>query len=147
MPLRPDTPPSLPQPRGPLSEHVLGALTSAPHDLPPAPPATGNVLEGDDDFHLTLYCLYELHYRGFEDVDDGWEWEPSLLRVRRKLESCFEEALRKELDDPGAGSQATASAPASTPTPDQLADHLRQLLDSTSGPSLSRSLEMRASVD
>src|SRR3954452_15113690 len=116
-----DIPPHLPRPRGPLSDHVLAALALRPHELPPAPPATGNVLEGDDDFHLTLYCLYELHYRGFEDVDDGWEWEPSLLRVRRKLESCFEEALRKELDEPGAGSQATAS----TPTPDQLADHLR----------------------
>src|SRR3954452_22328195 len=129
-----DIPPPLPRPRGPLSEHVLNALTSAPHDLPPAPPATGDVLRGDDDFHLTLYCLYELHYRGFEGVDESWEWDPSLLRVRRKLESCFEEALRTEI-------------PAETTSPDALPDHLRQLLDETSGPSVSRYLEMRATLD
>src|SRR3954469_14876692 len=129
-----DIPPPLPQPRGPLSEHVLRALTQAPHDLPPAPPATGHVLRGDDDFHLTLYCLYELHFRGFQGVDDRWEWDPSLLRVRRKLESCFEEALRAEIA-------------VETPTPDELANHLRLLLDSATGPSLSRYLEMRATVD
>src|SRR3954453_15190062 len=134
MPLRPDTPPPLPQPRGPLSEHVLGALTSAPYDLPPAPPATGNVLQGDDDFHLTLYCLYELHYRGFEGVDDRWEWEPSLLRVHQKLESCFEEALRTEIRG-------------ETTSPEDLPDRLKQLLESAEGPSLSRYLEMRATLE
>jgi hypothetical protein len=95
------------------------------------------VLAGDDDFHLTLYCLYELHYRGFMGVDERWEWEPSLLRVRRKLESCFEEALRAELDDRGGQS--------ATPSPEELAAHLRLLLDQASGPSVSRYLEMRAS--
>jgi hypothetical protein len=129
-----DTPPPLPKPRGPLSEHVLHALTQTPHDLAPAPPATGDVLAGDDDFHLTLYCLYELHYRGFEDVDERWEWDPSLLRVRQKLESCFEEALRTEL----AGEEPP------TPQPGELADHLKLLLESANGPSLSRYLEMRA---
>src|SRR4051794_2527197 len=139
-----DTPPPLPQPRGPLSEHVLGALRSAPHDLPPAPPATGDVLRGDDDFHLTLYCLYELHYRGFEGVDDRWEWDPSLIRVRQKLESCFEEALRTEL---GVGAGAGAPAHAPMPAPSELPDHLKLLLDSAGGPSLSRYLEMRASLE
>src|SRR4051794_2453194 len=129
-----DTPPQLPQPRGPLSEHVLTALGRTPHELPPAPPATGDVLQGDDDFHLTLYCLYELHYRGFEDVDERWEWDPSLLRVRQKLESCFEEALRTEL----VGQEPP------TPAPGELADHLKLLLESANGPSLSRYLEMRA---
>jgi hypothetical protein len=129
-----DTTPPLPQPRGPLSEHVLQALVLAPHDLPPAPPATGDVLQGDDDFHLTLYCLYELHYRGFEDVDDRWEWNPSLMRVRQKLEGCFEEALRAEIG-------------AETTEPDTLADYLKQLLDSATGPSLSRYLEMRATLE
>jgi hypothetical protein len=129
-----DTPPPLPQPRGPLSEHVLQALVLAPHELPPAPPAPGEVLQGDDDFHLTLYCLYELHFRGFEGVDDRWEWDPSLLRVRRKLESCFEEALRAEIAE-------------ETPPPGELPNHLKLLLDSTTGPSLSRYLETRATLD
>jgi hypothetical protein len=126
--------PRLPEARGPLSEHVLAALQQPPHDLPPAPPATGDVLQGDDDFHLTLYCLYELHYRGFEGVDDAWEWEPSLLRVRRKLESCFEEALRG------------AIAPERV-EPDDVPQRLKDILDEADGPSLSRFLEMRASED
>jgi len=33
----------------------------------------------DDDLHLALYCCYELHYRGFDGVDPGWEWDPHLL--------------------------------------------------------------------
>src|SRR4051812_5912846 len=135
-----DTPPRLPSPRGPLSEHVLHALTETPHELPPAPPATGDVLSGDDDFHLTLYCLYELHYRGFDGVDDRWEWDPSLLRVRQKLESCFEEALRTEL---------TAEVPAHPPLPTatELPNHLKLLLESAGGPSLSRNLETRATLE
>jgi hypothetical protein len=133
---RRDIPPALPHPRGPLSEHVLAALTLPPHELPPAPPATGDVLRGDDDFHLTLYCLYELHFRGFQGVDDEWEWHPSLLRVRRKLESCFEEALREQLEPEPA-----------LPAPADLPNHLRLLLDSAPGPSLSRYLEARATLD
>jgi hypothetical protein len=138
MPVEPrlDIAPPLPQPRGPLSEHVLGALAQPRHELGPAPPATGEVLAGDEDFHLTLYCLYELHYRSFQGVDDGWEWEPSLLRVRTKLESCFEEALRTELDD---GHRV--------PAPADLPDHLKLLLESSSGPSLSRYLETRATLE
>src|SRR3954467_10699557 len=132
--------PRLPEARGPLSEHGLDALQQPPHDLPPAPPATGDVLQGDDDFHLTLYCLYELHYRGFEGVDDGWEWAPSLLRVRQKLESCFEEALRAGLDAAEAEAEAA-------PSPAQLPEHLKRILESASGPSLSRYLEMRATLD
>ena len=32
-----------------------------------------------------LYVMYELFYRGFEGVDDDWEWDPELLaRPRRR---------------------------------------------------------------
>ena len=126
--------PRLPESRGPLSDHVFAALRQPPHDLPPAPPATGDVLQGDDDFHLTLYCIYELHYRGFEGVDDAWEWEPSLLRVRRKLESCFEEALRAKL-------------PPEHVAPDDVPQRLKDILGQADGPSISRFLEMRASEE
>jgi hypothetical protein len=131
-----DTSPPLPEPRGPLSELVLGALAQPPHELPPAPAVEGDVLAGDDDFHLALYCLYELHYRSFDGVDDRWEWEPSLLRLRAHLEDVFESALRAALCDDDL-----------EPTAAQLPDHLKQLLESPGGPSLSRYLETRATLD
>ena len=70
-------------------ERLRGAargLVSAktPHD----DPLTG------DDFQLALYVCYELHYRGFDEVDDRWEWEPSLIAFRATLERTFEGALR-----------------------------------------------------
>src|SRR4051794_21152783 len=68
---------TLPQPRGPLSEALFDDLRMAPHDLSGLP----GTLE-PEDLHLALYCCYELHYRGFDGVDDRWEWEPSLLRLR-----------------------------------------------------------------
>jgi hypothetical protein len=123
-----------PQPRGDLSELVLSALAEAPFELAPALPRHGDVLAGDEDFHLALYCLYELHYRSFEGVDDRWEWDPSLLRLRGELERRFEHALREALP---------AVAPASADVPEQL----ETLLAAAGGPSLSRYLETRATAD
>ena len=129
----------LPEPRGELSELLLDALAQPPHELPASLPGGHALLEGDDDFHVALYCLYELHYRGFEHVDDRWEWDPSLLRVRAELERRFEDALREAL----AGETA---ADAHTP-PSEIPQRLRELLDGVTGPSLSRFLEMRATAD
>jgi hypothetical protein len=50
----------------------------------------------DDDAQLALSCCYELHYRGFAGVDPEWEWAPSLLTVRRRLERRFEERVADE---------------------------------------------------
>ena len=85
-----------PTPRGPLSGAVLAALSSEPGSLEVAPKepdvAVGDPL-ADDDLHLALYVCYELHYRGVQDVDERWEWDPSLLGVRSRLEGAFEAAL------------------------------------------------------
>ncbi|MPY93927.1 MAG: iron-containing redox enzyme family protein [Acidimicrobiia bacterium] len=51
-----------------------------------------------DDLHLALYCCYELHYRSFAGVGDGWEWHPPLLAFRAGLEEPFEAALRQRCD-------------------------------------------------
>ena len=82
----------LPRERGPLSSAVISALAgTAPLDSPALTravqllPDTVDVLV-DDDVHLALWTMYELHYRGFEGVDDDWEWDPDLLRVRNALE-------------------------------------------------------------
>ncbi|KQR17671.1 hypothetical protein ASF78_00410 [Cellulomonas sp. Leaf334] len=60
--------------------------------------ATADALT-DDDLQLTLWTLYALHYRGFEGVDEAWEWHPDLLRLRRILEVAVEAALRDQVPD------------------------------------------------
>jgi hypothetical protein len=112
---------------------VLETLRAPVHALDRAP-APGDEPLGGEDFHLALYVLYELSYRGFAGVDADWEWEPSLIALRRGLERSFETALRDAL-------------PAE---PDAIADvpgYLKALLESADGPSLSRFLEMRATLD
>ncbi len=67
---------ALPAPRGALSACVLAALRdgAAPRDPPRVHEPYG------EDAQLTLYCLYELHYRGFACVDAEREWDLDLLR-------------------------------------------------------------------
>jgi hypothetical protein len=98
------------------------------------PELAGEALS-DDDFHLALYACYELHYRGFAGVDPGWEWEPSLLGFRRRLEERFEAAL--------AGAVAVPSPVAAQQIPEVLA----WLIATDQGPSLSRYLARRATSE
>jgi hypothetical protein len=125
--------PDLPAPRGRLSEFLAASLRNPAHAITKAPSPTDGPLAGED-FQLSLYMLYELHYRSFAGVDADWEWEPSLLAVRARLESDFERALRDALP----------------PEPDPIADvpgYLTDLLAGADGPPLSRFLEMRATLD
>jgi hypothetical protein len=85
--------PALPSPRGPLSEQLLLALSGEGVPLGALDPGAPGDPLADEDFQLTLYLSYELHYRGLPGIDDRWEWEPSLLRLRGKLEERFERAL------------------------------------------------------
>jgi hypothetical protein len=86
--------PVLPTARGPLSSALLARLTD---DDPIAVPSLRSIDPlTDDDFHLALWCCYELHHHGFEGVDDDREWDPEVLGFRRILESVFEGALRSE---------------------------------------------------
>ncbi|MFI8260822.1 MULTISPECIES: iron-containing redox enzyme family protein [unclassified Streptomyces] len=101
--------PRLVEAQGELSRAVTEALRS---DAPPVY-ATGAALKADpwgEDLHLALYVLYELHYRGFEGVDDEREWDPDLLRLRQALETRFLHALRTELSHaPRSAEEAFAS--------------------------------------
>jgi hypothetical protein len=126
--------PTLPEPRGELSAFVVEALQQSPHELLPPLPLDADILAGDDDFHLALYTLYELHYRGFEGVDERWEWDPSLLRLRAALEDSFEHALRTAI-------------PAEHVLPDEVPERLKGMIAAADGPSLSRFLETRATAD
>jgi len=87
-----------------LSNAVVNALTRAGSRAEIDVSAIGEVRDptADQDLQLALWMLYELHYRGFRDVDDAAEWDPDLLAARRALEGPFEEALRAlvSLPDP-----------------------------------------------
>jgi hypothetical protein len=88
----------------------------------------------DDDLHLALYLCYELHYRGLDGVDEHWEWEPSLLAFRRRLEDAFERGLRAQASvDPGfEGSIERA---------------LKKLIAADDGPSLSQYLAEEGTLE
>src|SRR3978361_601401 len=94
-------PPALPSPKGPRSARLLDALGGPVRDLGALPP--GDDPLRDDDTALALYLCYEQHYRGWPGVDDGWEWEPSLLRERRRLEDELEAALLDLVGAPARG--------------------------------------------
>jgi len=57
---------------------------------------------GSDDLQLALHLCYGLHYDGFAGVDEAWEWEPSLLTLRRGLEDQFLGGRLAEEDLPGS---------------------------------------------
>ncbi len=120
----------LPGPRGPLSEALCADLVRRAH-LAPATLAVAEQVAArtadpltDDDLQLTLAVCYELHYRGFDEVDPAWEWEPSLLRLRGLLERAHLGALQ-DLVGPV------------TATPDPVDQQLAALIAADDGPSLS----------
>jgi hypothetical protein len=125
----------LPSPRGPLSETLLREIVQEPHTLSaPTVPPDGDVLS-DEDFQLTLYLCYELHYRGLPGVDERWEWNPALLAVRAVLEEAFEGALRAAVPH-----RREAVAPGDL-------DLALRAVAEDEGPSLSSHLRGRASLE
>lgn len=87
----------LPKPRGALSARLFESMQAGTIDA-------GSILAGGpesaDDAHIALWSLYELHYRGFDDLDDDLEWMPQLLAVRAELERSFEADLRRRFESP-----------------------------------------------
>src|SRR5947208_6573783 len=104
----------LPPPRGPLSAWLAATLHSDPGAPVAAmvPPTHGRETAAwqDDDLQLALWCCYELHYRGFEDVDEDWEWHPAVTSFRRVLERRWLAALRSLAG--GAGAMPSGEVPA-----------------------------------
>jgi hypothetical protein len=87
--------PVLPWSRGPLSHFVISALQRQPGSLGATPPISDVDALRSDDFGLALYLCYEVHFRNLTDAD--WEWDPDLLRFRRRMEQVFEARLRDEV--------------------------------------------------
>ncbi|WP_036224911.1 iron-containing redox enzyme family protein [Marmoricola sp. URHB0036] len=84
----------LPRERGPISRHVIGSLVRTQDEAGPIAIGAAEVLD-DGDAQLALWILYELHYRGFDEVAEDREWDLGLLRLRKTLERRFEHELRR----------------------------------------------------
>src|SRR3954462_4956682 len=121
----------LPSPRGELTGFLLDHLQQGLHSLPVGPRP-----DDVDDLHLALYLCYELHYRGLPGVDADWEWEPSLLALRRGLEARFE-------------SELLASVPRdeTTVAPEEMDVVLREIEDADDAPALSTYLEREGTLE
>ena len=95
---------SLPS-RGPLGDLVGALLRGRPDgsisgaEVEEAEHLVAEVADplADDDLQLALYLCFELHYRSFPGVDDGWEWNPTLIAIRQRLERAFVDRLAVEV--------------------------------------------------
>lgn len=143
----------VPAARGPLSSALATALRGIPGPVPEVRAAAeaavaraavgragagadaraGGVL-ADDDVQLALLCMYELHYRGLDGVDEAWEWAPDLLAARAVLEEAFEAAVRELVPVPDTAAR----------TADEVAEALFELTSDDAGPSLSGYVAKRA---
>ncbi|MEU0796766.1 iron-containing redox enzyme family protein [Amycolatopsis sp. NPDC005961] len=126
----------LPHPRGPLSTAVAHRLLGGKPDDTDGGPLPGfaelPVLH-DDDLQLTLWICYELGYRGFDDVDPGWEHTPFVDRVRREAEKRWLAGLRELV-------------PTVAVRPEDVPKALLELVRNDDGPSLAKFLQRRASA-
>ncbi len=120
----------LPQPRGPLSAGLIETLTGAASKT--SWPTLNPTDPFGEDEQLALYVAYELHYRGFDDVDERWEWEPTLLEFRAELEHAFE------------GAVLGLAGPEPEIAPEGVGTALMEMVRADDGPPLSNYIERQA---
>lgn len=117
---------TLPRGRGPLSEALIDTLRRTP---PPAVRLPAEAARDADpygeDLAVALHTCYELHYRGFREVDSTWEWQPELLAFRGELERTFLAALRADVDGGDDVSGALDPLLVETVPGDGVSHHLR----------------------
>jgi hypothetical protein len=119
----------LPESRGELSRALFAALGNG-NPWQDASPAA----DSDADAQIALWVLYELHYHGLASVPAEREWDPDLLRLRRRLESDFEERLRSR-------------APALDGEPHDPVQQLIDLIEGHIGASISHFVQRQADAD
>jgi hypothetical protein len=125
----------LPVPCGPVSALMSDLIRGArPAARPPLP---GRPVLADRDVQLALWTAYELSFRGFDDVDDGQEWDPEVLRLRSEIEGRLEAELRDVTRD--RVEQVSDQEPIGT--------RLLQLVEEAEGPHLSACLRRDASAE
>jgi hypothetical protein len=127
----------LPKARGDLSAAVVERLGAYGPDWDArALPALSDADPlRDEDLQLTLTVCYELHYQGFDEVDDRWEWHPGLLALRAEIERLFERAVRDL-----AGPQQPVDAA-------EIPATLSALTADQGGPSLGRYVQSHATLE
>jgi Iron-containing redox enzyme len=130
----------IPPARGLLSEWLSATLSGDPDGtiVIPEPPRSSGALQPawhDDDFQLALWVCYELHYRGFDDVHENWEWHPAVIAFLGELERRWVASLR-----------ALAGEPAGV-APGAVPGALRELAQAGGGPDLAGYLAREASED
>jgi hypothetical protein len=134
----------LPVARGPLSTGVMDALSGrAGLDADALLERVDDLFASpdlliDDDFHLALWVLYELHYGGFDGVDPEREWDAELLRLRAALEQPLEAELRRRTE-PHVAETSSAGG--------DLAERLFELSAGFEGPPVSKFLHREASLE
>jgi Iron-containing redox enzyme len=132
----PGLPTLLPDPCGPITEQLLEHLTRRPHELSSLPLGADVDPLHDDDAALALYLCYELHYLGLPGIDEAWEWHPSVLRERGRLEQAFEDQLVDLVGPPPIALSL-----------DQVKAELIRLASDGSGPSLSGHIEQAGTLE
>jgi pyrroloquinoline quinone (PQQ) biosynthesis protein C len=126
----------LPEPTGALSGQVIDALRrpAASGSFPAGPSSYEGDCLADADFQLALWVLYELHYQGFEDCDEAWEWHPGAVAHRADLESVFLAALR--------------SVPVPTTSPDTPThERIEQVVEAVPGADMARYMQREATLE
>jgi hypothetical protein len=121
---------SLPEPFGPWTERLFATLpleADTPLDAAGLPRPADPI--ADLDLQLALYTCYELHYAGFEGVDERWEWAPELLGFRAAIEAIFESAVDEVTPSTDPAELASVG------------ESLQAIVAEDGGPPLSRYLE------
>lgn len=128
-------------PRGPVSaavlEHLVDGTPSGHTALADAAVLASADIERDDDLQLALFALYASAYGSFRALRADLEWDPALITTRRIIEDAFEASLRRSVSLP--------ELPAATT--DAVARALFAMTGAEGGPSLSRHLARKATVE
>jgi hypothetical protein len=116
----------LPLPRGSLSEVLIETLGGGRSHIAITEP------DDDEDLHLSMFVCYEMAYRGWDGVDDTWEHDPGLVRLRTGLERRYEGHLNSLVGE---------VEPVDPPTVPRM---LAEIVAADDGPSMSGYLRGRA---
>jgi hypothetical protein len=125
-------------PPGTALEVLAGLMLAARGPSPAADPLS------DADLQLSLELLYGVHYQDAAWVDDGWEWDPDLLRLRSVLEERLELPLLARVSPDVDALLEQASRSPQPLAPSQL---LSRLVEADDGPSVPRFVQRHATTD